>query len=59
MTNGMGPNDPLSGKLFDTSPIPPRGFAEYVASTLNPGNYTLYSTNSSSAKGFLTIDPAN
>jgi hypothetical protein len=59
MTNGMGPNDPLAGKLFDTGPIPPRGFTEYVASNLSPGNYTFYSSNSSSAKGFLTIEPAN
>jgi hypothetical protein len=59
MTNGMSPNDPLAGKLFDTGPIPPRGFTEYVASNLSPGNYTFYSSNSSSAKGFLTIEPAN
>jgi hypothetical protein len=59
MTNGMGPNDPVAGKLFDTGPIPPRGFTEYVASNLSPGNYTFYSSNSSSAKGFLTIEPAN
>jgi hypothetical protein len=59
MTNGMGPNDPLAGKLFDTGPIPPRGFTEYVASNLSPGNYTFYSSNSSSAKGLLIIEPAN
>jgi hypothetical protein len=59
VTNGMDPNDPLAGKLFDTGPIPPRGFTEYVASNLSPGNYTFYSSNSSSAKGFLTIEPAN
>ncbi len=57
MTNGMGPDDPLAGKLFDTGPIPPRGFAEYVASNLTPGNYTFYSTNSTSTKGVLTIEP--
>jgi hypothetical protein len=59
MTNGMGPNDPLAGKLFDTGPIPPGGFAEYVASNLSPGNYSFYSSNSSSARGVLTIEPAN
>jgi hypothetical protein len=59
MKSGMGPNDPLAGKLFDTGPIPPRGFTEYVASNLSPGNYTFYSGNSSSARGFLTIEPAN
>lgn len=57
MTNGMSPDDPLAGKLFDTGPIPPRGFAEYVASNLSPGNYTFYSTNSTSTKGVLTIEP--
>jgi hypothetical protein len=57
MTNGLSPDDPLAGKLFDTGPIPPRGFAEYVASNLSPGNYTFYSTNSTSTKGVLTIEP--
>jgi len=57
VTNGMGPDDPLAGKLFDTGPIPPRGFAEYVAANLSPGNYTFYSTNSTSTTGVLTIEP--
>ena len=57
MTNGMGPDDPLAGKLFDTGPIPPKGFAEYVASNLSPGTYTFYSTNSTSTKGVLTLEP--
>lgn len=30
MTNGMGPDDSTAGTLFDTGPIHPRGFAEYV-----------------------------
>ncbi len=59
VTNGMSPDDPLAGKLFDTGPIPPRGFAEYVASNLSPGNYTFYSTNSTSTTGVLTIEPIN
>lgn len=59
VTNGMGPDDPLAGKLFDTGPIPPRGFAEYVASNLSPGNYTFYSTNSTSTTGVLTIEPSS
>jgi plastocyanin len=59
VTNGMGPDDPLAGKLFDTGPIPPRGFAEYVAANLSPGNYTFYSTNSTSTTGVLTIEPNN
>jgi plastocyanin len=57
VTNGMGPDDPLAGKLFDTGPIPPRGFAEYVASNLSPGEYPFYSTNSTSTTGVLTIEP--
>jgi hypothetical protein len=57
VTNGMSPNDPLAGKFFDTGPIPPREFAEFVASNLGPGNYTFYSTNSTSTKGVLTIEP--
>jgi plastocyanin len=57
VTNGMGPDDPLAGKLFDTGPIPPRGFAEYVAANLSPGNYTFYSANSTSTTGVLTIEP--
>jgi len=59
VTNGMSPDDPLAGKLFDTGPIPPRGFAEYVAANLSPGNYTFYSTNSTSTTGVLTIEPNN
>lgn len=57
VTNGMGPDDPLAGKFFDTGPIPPRGFAEFVVSNLSPGNYTFYSTNSTSTTGVLTIEP--
>jgi plastocyanin len=57
VTNGMSLDDPLAGKLFDTGPIPPRGFAEYVAANLSPGNYTFYSTNSTSTTGVLTIEP--
>jgi hypothetical protein len=59
VTNGMGPDDPLAGKFFDTGPIPPRGFAEFVASNLSLGNYTFYSTNSTSTKGVLIIEPPN
>jgi plastocyanin len=57
VTNGMSPDDPLAGKLFDTGPIPPRGFTEYVAANLSPGNYTFYSANSTSTTGVLTIEP--
>jgi hypothetical protein len=57
MTNGMGPDDPLAGTLFDTGPIPSRGFAEYVASNLSPGEYPFHSTNSTSTKGVLIVEP--
>lgn len=57
MTNGMGPDDPLAGRLFDTGPIPSRGFAEYVASNLSPGEYAFHSTNSTSTTGVLIVEP--
>lgn len=57
VTNGMGPDDPLAGKFFDTGPIRPKGFAEFVVSNLSPGNYTFYSSNSTSTKGFLILGP--
>lgn len=56
VTNGMSPDDPLAGRLFDTGPIPPGGFAEYVASNLSPGNYSFYSTNSTSTTGVLIVE---
>jgi hypothetical protein len=58
VTNGMGPDDPAAGTLFDTGPIPPRGFTEYVAANLSPGDYPFYSTNNTSTTGVLTIEPA-
>ena len=57
VTNGMGPDDPLAGKLFDPGSIPPRGFSEYVASNLSPGNYPFYSSNSTTTTGVLVIEP--
>ena len=54
-TNGNGPSDPLSGKLFNTSMINPRGFAEYVASNLQPGKYAYYSTSDPSVKGEIIV----
>ena len=43
ITNGISSSDPLSGKLFDTGLINPKGYAEFVASNLNPGKYPFYS----------------
>lgn len=54
-TNGNGPNDPLSGKLFNTAIINPRSFAEYVASNLQPGKYAYYSTSDPSVKGEIVV----
>jgi plastocyanin len=55
LTNGIEPNDPLSGKLFDTGVIKPKGFAEFVASNLNPGKYPYYSSNDPSLKGEIIV----
>jgi plastocyanin len=41
-TNGKNPDDPMAGKLFDSGTIQPKGFIEYVATNLSPGNYTFY-----------------
>lgn len=57
VTNGMSPDDPLAGKFFDTGPIQPKGFAEFVVSNISPGNYTFYSINSTSTKGVLIVEP--
>jgi plastocyanin len=54
-TNGNGPNDPLSGKLFNTGMINPKGFAEYVATNLMPGKYAYYSTSDPSVKGEIVV----
>jgi len=54
-TNGDGPNDPLSGKLFNTGMINPKSFAEYVASNLQPGKYAYYSTSDPSVKGEIVV----
>ena len=53
--NGMGPDDPLSGRMFGVGPIEPKGFIEYVASNLQPGTYPFYSTSDPSIKGELVV----
>jgi plastocyanin len=53
--NGMGPDDPLSGRLFGVGPLEPKGFIEYVASNLQPGTYPFYSTSNPSIKGELVV----
>ena len=54
-TNGIGPDDQLSGKLFDTGMIEPRAFAEYVASNLQPGTYPFFSMTEPAARGELVV----
>lgn len=54
-TNGIGPDDQLSGKLFDTGTIEPRTFVEYVASNLQPGTYPFFSMSDPSVKGELVV----
>lgn len=53
--SGMGPDDPLSGRLFGVGPLEPKGFIEYVASNLQPGTYSFYSTTDPSIKGKLVV----
>jgi plastocyanin len=55
ITSGTGPEDPLSGKLFDTGVINSKGFAEFVTANLNPGSYPYYSTTNPSAKGLINV----
>jgi|ERR671918_2024727 plastocyanin len=54
-TNGAGPEDQLSGKLFNTGVIEPKGFAEYVASNLQPGTYPFFSVSNPAVKGELVV----
>jgi plastocyanin len=53
--SGMGPSDPLAGRLFGVGPIQPKGYIEYVASNLQPGTYPFYSTHDPSIKGELVV----
>ena len=53
--SGMGPSDPLAGRLFGAGPIQPKGYIEYVASNLQPGTYPFYSTHDPSIKGELVV----
>jgi len=55
ITNGISSSDPLSGKLFDTGLINPKGYAEFVASNLNPGKYPYYSIKDPSLKGEIIV----
>lgn len=59
VTSGSGPNDPMSGKLFNTEVIKPKGFVEYIPQNLTPGNYSFYSSTDPKIKGQLVVTPSN
>jgi plastocyanin len=54
-TNGENPDDPMAGKIFDTGEIQPKGFIEYVATNLSPGNYTFYTNTDPTITAQLSI----
>lgn len=55
ITSGTGPEDPLSGKLFNTGVLKPKGYAEFVTTNLNPGTYPIYSSTNPSVKGSIVV----
>ena len=55
VTSGAGPDDPMSGKLFNTGIIKPKGFIDYVPENLRPGNYSFYSSTDPQIKGQLIV----
>jgi plastocyanin len=57
VTSGSGPDDPMTGKLFNTGVIKPKGFVEYVPENLKPGNYSFYSSTDPQIKGKLVVVP--
>ena len=54
-TNGANPEDPMAGKMFDSGTIQPKGFIEYVAANLSPGNYTFYTTTDPTVTAQVSI----
>ncbi|MDW0148768.1 MAG: hypothetical protein QOK89_00145 [Nitrososphaeraceae archaeon] len=54
-TNGANPEDPMAGKMFDSGTIQPKGFIEYVAANLSPGNYTFYTTTDPTVTAQISI----
>jgi hypothetical protein len=55
ITSGTGPEDPLSGKLFNTGILKPKEYAEFVTANLNPGTYLYYSSANPSVKGQVIV----
>ena len=58
VTSGSGPDDPMAGKWFDTGIIKPKGFVEYAAENVKPGNYSFYSTTDPNVKGLMVVIPS-
>lgn len=58
VTSGLGPDDPMSGKMFNTDIIKPKAFVEYVTENLRPGNYSFYSTTDPQIKGTMVVVPS-
>jgi plastocyanin len=54
-TNGENPQDPMAGKIFDSGQIQPKGFIEYVATNLEPGNYTFFTNTDPNVTAHITI----
>jgi hypothetical protein len=54
-TNGASPEEPMAGKLFDSGMIQPKGFIEYVATNLSPGNYTFFTKTDPTITGQLSV----
>jgi len=54
-TNGENPQDPMAGKIFDSGQIQPKGFIEYVAANLDPGNYTFFTTTDPNVTAQISI----
>ena len=54
-TSGTGPEDPETGKLFDTSIIMPAAKASVPAEKMGPGDHDYYCTVHPFMKGKITI----
>ena len=55
ITSGTGPEDLLSGKLFDTGVIKSKGFSEFVTANLSPGSYPYYSSTNPTTQGSIIV----
>ena len=55
VTSGAGPDDPMSGKLFNTGIIKPKGFIDYVPEKVTGQVITVPSLLISQIKGQLIV----